>query len=336
MGGLINSIGRGISNAAYAAADNLGKASLEEQRAEIQAKRDARVAELQEQAGIRTEDRAVARADQQRKDQVSRIDTEASKIADTAGAGKRGLINSRIEDKSSWTAEQQAAVDQSIEIDRGKVKADPKTRTQAAIASGDITPKDAAAMDSRAEIADAKNQSYLANVQAKLEMAGDKLEMAKTIATIRASNGGGGDGKAPANAQMIEYLVKNGTPREQATSMVLGDGAGKTKDPVGLAAQLATALIRDGIRVPADAPKGTTAASYAMDVATQQIEAATKKFRPEGEAPTAESKGGKPAATPAPAKTAAPAALPAGAKQIGTSGGKPVYETPDGKRFIQK
>jgi hypothetical protein len=29
-------------------------------------------------------------------------------------------------------------------------------------------------------------------------------------------------------------------------------------------------------------------------------------------------------------------ALPAGAKQIGTSGGKPVYETPDGKRFIAK
>ena len=28
--------------------------------------------------------------------------------------------------------------------------------------------------------------------------------------------------------------------------------------------------------------------------------------------------------------------LPAGAKQIGTSGGKPVYETPDGKRFIQR
>jgi hypothetical protein len=29
-------------------------------------------------------------------------------------------------------------------------------------------------------------------------------------------------------------------------------------------------------------------------------------------------------------------ALPKGAKQIGTSGGKPVYETPDGKRFIAK
>lgn len=42
-----------------------------------------------------------------------------------------------------------------------------------------------------------------------------------------------------------------------------------------------------------------------------------------------------PAAAPGPAKTPSTLkALPPGAKQIGTSKGKPVYETPDGKRFI--
>lgn len=42
------------------------------------------------------------------------------------------------------------------------------------------------------------------------------------------------------------------------------------------------------------------------------------------------------APAPAPAPTAAPRidALPAGAKQVGTSKGRPVYETPDGKRYI--
>lgn len=329
--GLMNSISQGLSAAGYAGGDMYAKGALEDQRAEIQAQRDARLAEMQEMAGIRTENRAVARADQQRTAQVDRVDAAAGKIAETAVEGKRGLINSRIEDKSSWTPEQQAAVDQSLGLDKAKVAADPKTRTQAAINTGDISPKDAATMDSRAEIAQMKNDAYLANVQAKLDMAGDKLDMAKTIAMIRASSGGSGDGKDPANAKMIEYLVKNGTPREQATTMVLGDGAGKTKDPVGLAAQLATALIRDGIRVPADAPKGTTPASYAMDIATQQIEQATSKLGKEQRAPAA------PAAAPAaPAgKKASPAALPSGAKQIGTSGGKPVYETPDGKRFIQ-
>lgn len=329
--GLMNSLSRGISQAANAGADIYARGALEDQRAAIQAERDLRVAELQEAAGIRSEDRAIKRADDQRTAQVSRIDAEAGKIAEKAIQGKRGLINSGITDASSWTPEQQAAVDQSLTIDRGRVSADPKTRTQAAIVTGDISPKDAASMDSRAEIAAAKNEAYLQNVQAKLDMAGDKLEMAKTIATIRAAGGSGSDGKDPANAKMIDYLVKNGTPREQATSMVLGDGAGKTKDPVGLAAQLATALIRDGIRVPKDAPAGTTPASYAMDIATQQIEQATSKLGKEQRAPAA------PAAAPAaPAgKKAGPAALPAGAKQIGTSGGKPVYETPDGKRFIQ-
>lgn len=48
-----------------------------------------------------------------------------------------------------------------------------------------------------------------------------------------------------------------------------------------------------------------------------------------------------PAAPPAPppkgaAPAAGPSALPPGSRQVGTSGGKPVYETPDGKRFIQK
>jgi hypothetical protein len=46
----------------------------------------------------------------------------------------------------------------------------------------------------------------------------------------------------------------------------------------------------------------------------------------------------QPASMTAPVQASKPMtmpALPAGAKQIGTSGGKPVYQTPDGKRFIQ-
>ncbi len=305
--GLMN----GISSAANHGAELYARGALEDQRAEIQAKRDARVAALQEEAGIRTEDRAVARADQQRTAQTSRIDAAAGSIAEKAVEPKRGLINSRIEDKSTWTPEQQAAVDQSLAGDKAKVAADPKTRTQAAIATGDISPKDAATMDSRAEIAQMKNDAYLANVQAKLDMAGDKLDMAKTIAMIRAASGGGSDGKDPANAKMIEYLVKNGTPREQATTMVLGDGAGKTKDPVGMAVSLSTAMLARGVSLPPELrKKGVTEAEYAMDIASQQIEAATKKLRaPDSAAPANPGATPKPASatgTPAPAKTRPP------------------------------
>ncbi len=239
-------------------------------------------------------------ADRQREAQGARVDAAAGKIAESSVTAKRGIISSNIADPSSWTPEQQAAVDQSLDIDRQKIAADPKTRTQAAINTGDISPKDAATMDSRAEIQQIKTDAYLQNVQAKLDMAKDKNDMAMMIANMRIAASGGGDNKEPANAKMIEYLVKNGTAREQATSMVLGDGSGKTKDPVGLAAQLASALIGKGIRVPKDAPAGTTAASYAMDVATQQIDAATRKFRPDG--------------TTAP-KPASAAGLPQGAKR---------------------
>lgn len=47
----------------------------------------------------------------------------------------------------------------------------------------------------------------------------------------------------------------------------------------------------------------------------------------------------QPASMTAPVQASKPMtmpALPAGAKQIGTSGGKPVYQTPDGKKFIQQ
>lgn len=138
--GLMNA----VSSAANHGAELYARGALADLQAEIQAKRDARLAALQEQSGIRTEARADARANKQRTDQTARIDAAAGDIAEKAVEGKRGLINSRIEDKSSWTPEQQAAVDQSMEIDRGRVKADPKTRTQAAIATGDIDPKTAA------------------------------------------------------------------------------------------------------------------------------------------------------------------------------------------------
>ena len=156
----------------------------------------------------------------------------------------------------------------------------------------------------------AKNDAYLQNVQAKLDMAANKLDMAKTIAEMRVAAGAGGSGgdKDPANVKTIEYLVTNGTPRDKAIAMVLGDNEGKTKDPVALAAQLAATMIKDGVRVPKDAPAGTTSVSYAMDMATQQIELASKKFRPDSQAaqPSQKPAESKPAAAPA-AKPAAPA-----------------------------
>lgn len=151
--GIMDGISRGLSAAGYAGAKMYAQSDLEDQRAAIQAERDLRVAELQEKSGIRKENRAVALADQQRTDQVARIDAAAGSIADKAIEPKRGLINSNIADPSAWTPEQQAAVDQSLGMDKSKVAADPQTRMRAAIATGDIDPKTAATFGQKDEAA---------------------------------------------------------------------------------------------------------------------------------------------------------------------------------------
>lgn len=69
---------------------------------------------------------------------AGRIDAATGKIADDAVAGKRALVGAGIADKSNWTPEQQAAVDQSIAMDRQAIVADPMTRVRAGGMTGDL------------------------------------------------------------------------------------------------------------------------------------------------------------------------------------------------------
>lgn len=84
---------------------------------------------------------------QERADQVGRIDSAAGKIADEAVSAKRGIVAAGIADKEAWTPEQQAAVDQSLTLDRNSIAADPETRIKAGIATGDISPEKAATIE---------------------------------------------------------------------------------------------------------------------------------------------------------------------------------------------
>jgi hypothetical protein len=76
--------------------------------------------------------------------QTERIDAAAGKIADTKVGERRAEVERGIVDRAGWTPEQQAAVDQSMAADRQALMGDMKTRTQAAVQTGDIAPKDAA------------------------------------------------------------------------------------------------------------------------------------------------------------------------------------------------
>lgn len=213
MSGLIGALSQGLSQMGYAAGDMYAKQSMAEQAAAIQSERDKRLAEMQEQADIRKERRAAEAADRQRTDQRARIDAEAGKIADEAVGAKRGLINAGRADAQSWTdadlrkftpadwtPAMQAAVDQSLAEDRKAMMNDTRTRTKAAVRTGDLSIKDAEAIDRDERRIDATNratdarerqaelraqtQEYIANLNA--ENAAKRLE----ILAGRMANGG--------------------------------------------------------------------------------------------------------------------------------------------------
>lgn len=100
-----------------------------------------------------------------------------------------------------------------------------------------------------------------------------------TEATKAAKDPAGSGDKSPADAKMIEYLVKNGMDRQAAIDRVMGTGAGATKDPVALTVQMASSLISSGqVRVSKDDPAGTTLQSKAMSMALAGIQTAQQSF----------------------------------------------------------
>ncbi len=75
---------------------------------------------------------------EQRTAQAGRIDTAAGAIADQATGKTQALVGAGIADREAWTPEQQAAVDQSIAIDKKALISDPMTRVKAAGMTGDL------------------------------------------------------------------------------------------------------------------------------------------------------------------------------------------------------
>jgi hypothetical protein len=104
---------------------------------------------------------ATTTATQARDAQQGRINAQMNADAEQGVAQKRGVVQQGITDQASWTPEQQAAVDQSLNLDKQAAMKDPKARTQAAIETGDISPTDAMKTSSSMEINQLKMQSLL-------------------------------------------------------------------------------------------------------------------------------------------------------------------------------
>lgn len=136
---------------------------------------------------------------------------------------------------------------------------------------------------------DARLDVKKSQIAERLDASKSRTDMMGEIAKMRleqAQAAGSKGGQLPSDAKMINYLVEQGEEYAHARDLVMGTGAGATKDPVSMAASLASGLIASGaVRVTKDDPPGTTVASKAMNMASDQIQAAEARFR--GKSPAA-------------------------------------------------
>lgn len=284
MGGIIMGALGGLGQGLQATAQTLNQSALQDQQLAGQ----KQLAQMQADLGLQKAE-ALAQfqsdlADTNRQDMVDRINEAKTGIINGQIASKYAQSDAAAQDAADGntdaplTDEQKDAIAQSKALDAQRLQDDPNVYRQAATQTGDLDPKTVSTMANQQEIMGLKMNQYQQAIQAKLEAANNRSEMMLEIAKIR-SEAGGKDGKLPSDAKMIEYLVANGMDKKTATDRVMGTGAGATKDPVAMATSLASALLSSGsVRVPKDAPPGTTPMSMAMDMATAQIQSAEAKF----------------------------------------------------------
>lgn len=272
MGIILGALG-GAGEAAREIGSNMQKgaiqADLENLRSQNDIARARAVEELKMQVGNQQREQTLARR----------------------GAAKQSIINSAIEDKyagakpadpSTWTAEQQAAVDQAKGIDRKAMEGDINTDLRAAMQTGEISPKDVAVLDQRAAandtkmaIAELRNEAFRARTDAQMQTALAKMEAAVAKA---------GSGNTDFDKKIALLREGGATPKDIANFIV------ERKQPS--LEDLATQFLK------ADPMAGTSKAmtpkqAYEKAKALRDI---TKSLGGEAEEPEA-----KPAA-PAPAK----------------------------------
>lgn len=318
--GLIDGMAWGLGAAADVGAAGL----MDAYKSQIEQDRQAAIATLQSNLGIQAhatnlaaDAAAVSTA---REAAVRRVNDASSGLINTAKLNK---INSTFDlENDDGTTSPAKTLD---EIDNPEVLNDPKVqlsqreinalRDQAAEQTGDINPAAAAGLHSKDDIAQMRAESFR-----------DRTEMMSQLQQM----------KSDTALQIAEGKLQ--AAREKAASGKIDTATGR---------MLITSYDAD-IRASTSMLNMVTGQLKAM-IPTQKNAADIKlltdqanQYRAEIKAAQANKIGffksmGYPAgefsAQPSSADTST---LPPGAVQIGTSGGKPVYQTPDGNKFVQQ
>jgi hypothetical protein len=218
---------------------------------------------------------------------------------------------------------------QSKGADRTAMLNDPMTSVQASVKTGDLLPHDAA---------------VLALGEKRAEREERKLDISERTTLSRERQA---DMRDATQRYIADLRHQDSTKRLDA--LIAKTGAGKDKDGIKDAlnfidgarkelandAQNTRQLMQAELKDVLDPDEQKRIKS---DYADKLAAIERKRTQVEKDFSALRSKVGLPAVEPEPAPKPTPTLpeLPKGAKQIGTSGGKPVYETPDGKRFIAK
>lgn len=328
--GLLNSIGAGLSAAGYAAGDMFARQAAQEQASSLDLERAKRMAEFQDQLKSAPMRRFGAMA----KEEAGKDVTEPGKTTEvpmdvpsefiggenTGIENAKGLLNQPATTRKRTTDEALQAASDRAKLEDPEAYAEYESRIgkplreerklDAMEAKNEADAKARGESDARKEkIAAQKDATdrYIADLRSR--------DANKRLDALIAAQGKGKDGTKEAMSfidSQRKELAAESTQLRQLYKTELGNGPSK-KHMEAMAAKYEPQIA-------------------AIEAKRSALESDFDILRKQVGLPAREP---KPAPAPAP-KPGAVSGLPQGARQIGTSGGKPVYETPDGKRFIQK
>jgi hypothetical protein len=304
-------------------------------------------AALEEQKQLRIDEvmrsRNVSDANNARQAQVDRIDTAKKGLIDSALDTKYAGSNLAVDDANAGktdaplTEDQLSIINQAKQADAEKLQDDPKIAMKAAVKTGDISPVEAAKMGQSAELTQMKMDNLLARAE-------DKNANMKEIANIRA------------DAMMAAAQLRVDAANQRATNNKIDTATGRmlitsedanikasTSQLNMLNAQLAnTSPSKNGKPNPEYQTIKEQMDQLRRDINESKVIKAgylkSMNLMPDkaDTATTPEPKAAPEAKANPPAAQNATSKLPEGSTVVGRSNGKLVYQTPDGKRFIEQ
>lgn len=283
---------------------------MEQRRADLTEQKAKTLAEFNNKLAVDT-------ANQQRTAQVDRINAAKQGIIEQQMSKTYGDYDAAVAGKPNngtpLTAAQQAAIAASqsmVEREKANAKdtlmSDPRTAMRAAIQTGDISPKDAMLDTSKELIAQMRSENYK-----------DRTEMSEKLANIRA------DAQRDSMEMRLEAARERKANGKVSASIATAGLASENKNITST-----TSLINT-LTKSLENFSGSRNAAQRTEIQSQ-IDDYKDDIK---QSKAMKSLYLKELGFPDGPDSSSPKGLPPGAQQIGTAGGKPVYATPDGRKF---